>query len=132
MGSSNCPGVSDLHFCLDSDLDPKARALRKKAVDDHPEQDANKFASALLMPALLFRPRCAKRKPCFALIDDLAATFRTSLTAKAIRCMTFFSEPCAVVYSADRRIRWYWPSRDFEFHVRVGEEIDRYSIADDC
>jgi hypothetical protein len=126
------PGSSDLHFCLDSDLDPKARALRKKAVDDDPEQEANRFASALLMPALLFRPRCERRKPGFTLIDDLAATFQTSLTATAIRCMKFCTEACAVVYSAGRRIRWYWPSRDFDFHVRVGDEVDRYSIADDC
>jgi hypothetical protein len=126
------PGTSDLYVCLDSDLDPKARALRKKAVADDPEQDANKFASALLMPEPLFRPRCEKKRPCFALIDDLAATFQTSVTATAIRCTSFCGEACAVVYSADRRIRWYWPSRDFEFHVRVGEEVDRHSIADDC
>ncbi len=119
-------GVSDLNLCLDSDIEPRWRR------EDDPEQEANEFASGLLMPENLFAPRCEKKPPSLALVESLANEFITSLTATAVRYVELSREPCAVVYSQARQIQWYRALKDFGFHVRVGEEVDRYSIADDC
>jgi len=120
-------GASDLNLCLESDIEPWWR--RK---EDDPEQEANEFASGLLMPEELFTPRCVKKSPSLGLIESLASEFITSLTATAVRYVELSRESCAVVYSQARQIKWYRASKDFNFHVRVGEEVDRYSIADDC
>lgn len=124
-------GQSDLNLCLESDLAPTVRRLRRNAADENPEADANAFSSTLLMPSALFGPRCERQKPSLALVESLADVFDTTLTATAIRYMAFCGEACAVVWSEKRRIKWYWASRDFDFHVKVHEEIDAYSIAYD-
>jgi hypothetical protein len=120
-------GTSDLNLCLESDIEPRWRRR-----EDDPEQEANEFASGLLMPERLFTPRCDKKTPSLSLVESLASEFITSLTATAVRYAELSREPCAVVYSQARQIKWYRASKDFGFHVRVGEEVDRYSIADDC
>src|SRR5260370_12459127 len=83
------------------------------------------------MPAFLFEPPLQRDKPSIKAIAELAEAFGTSLTATAIRYARLQKESCAVVWSDAKRINWYQPSRDFAYHVRVGEEIDKYSIASD-
>jgi Zn-dependent peptidase ImmA (M78 family) len=122
---------SALCLCLQSDLEMNARASQRGAAAQDREHDANRFASALLMPTNLFQPRC-NAQPCFATIENLAEAFKASLTATAIRYIDFCQELGAVVYSQDRRIRWYRPTKDFDLHVKVGDEVDPYSIAHDC
>ncbi len=119
--------VSDLNLCLESDIEPRWRRR-----EDDPEQEASEFASGLLMPENLFTPSCEKKKPSLGLVESMANEFVTSLTATAVRYVDLSRDLCAVVYSRARLIKWYRASRDFGFHVRVGEEVDRYSIADDC
>ena len=63
------------------------------------EAEANDFASELLMPEVLFKPRCDRNRPCLHDIEELAQLFRTSLTATALRFVLFAPEPCAVVHS---------------------------------
>ena len=36
------------------------------------------------------------------------------------------------MYSKSQHIKWYRGSKDFELHVKVGDAVDSYSIADDC
>jgi Zn-dependent peptidase ImmA (M78 family) len=123
---------SALCLCLEIDLEMNARASRRGvgAAQDR-EHDANRFASALLMPTNLFQPRC-NGTLCFATIEGLIEAFKASLTATAIRYIDFCKELGAVVYSQNRRIKWYRPTKDFDLHVKVGDEVDPYSIADDC
>jgi Zn-dependent peptidase ImmA (M78 family) len=108
-----------------------AHASRRGAAAQDREHDANRFASALLMPTELFQPRC-NAKLCFATIENLMEAFKASLTATAIRYIDFCKELGAVVYSQTRRIKWYRPTKDFDLHVKVGDEVDPYSIAYDC
>ena len=123
---------SALCLCLESDLEMNARASQRGIADAQDrEHDANRFASALLMPTKLFAPRC-NAKPCFATVEALVEAFKASLTATALRYIDFCKELGAVVYSKSRRIKWYRGSKDFELHVKVGDEVDSYSIADDC
>lgn len=122
------PAQNNLSLCLSEDLEP--RPIRKSTTHEL-EQEANAFASALLMPAALFGPLCERVTPSMELISTLAGRFDTSLTATAIRYARLSREPCAIVWSDYKRIRWYQPSLDFTYHVRVGEELDKYTIAVD-
>jgi Zn-dependent peptidase ImmA (M78 family) len=123
---------SALCLCLESDLEMNPRASRRGVADAQDrEHDANRFASALLMPTKLFEPRC-NAKPCFATVEALAEAFRASLTATALRYIDFCKELAAVAYSQSRRIKWYRGSKHFELHIKVGDDIDSYSIADNC
>jgi hypothetical protein len=54
----------------------------------------------------LFRPRCRKRDPNLATVQDLAAEFETSLTATAIRFVEESNHLCTVVLSRDRVVEW--------------------------
>jgi hypothetical protein len=83
------------------------------------------------MPAILFAPLSHREKPSMKLIGGLTEQFRTSLTATAIRYARLSREACAVAWSQNKRIRWYQSSPDFPYHVRVGEELNKYTIAVD-
>jgi Zn-dependent peptidase ImmA (M78 family) len=127
--------LNNLNLCLADDvrLNPN-RSFEEPSlgkIGKEPEQEASQFAGALLMPAFLFGPLLQRDKPTMRAITKLAETFDTSLTATAIRYARMQKEPCAVVWSDTKRITWYQPSRDFSYHVRVGEELDKYSIAID-
>jgi len=119
---------NDVNLCLSSDLE---EGLGEHSPTAEPEQEASEFASALLMPSALFRPRCERQTPSIALVSQLATDFETSLTATAIRYMNVCAEECAVVWSQSRRIRWYRGTHDFGYHVKVHDELDPYSIAVD-
>lgn len=117
-----------LNLCLNDDVEP--HPFLDSAIRE-PEQEANAFASALLMPVPLFEPLCVTEKPSMKLISGLSERFSTSLTATAIRYARLSREACAVVWSHDSKIRWYQPSREFHYHVRVGEQLDKYTITID-
>lgn len=77
------------------------------------EPEANAFASELLMPELLFKPRCTGAKPSVALIEQLAGAFSTTLSATALRYIENTDLACAVVFSEDGSVKWFYPSDDF-------------------
>jgi len=117
---------NSLSLCVAEELE-----ARPSSSASEPEQEANEFAGALLMPSTLLSVACRNATPSMTLVRDLAETFDTSLTATAIRYTAVSREACAIVWSQKGYIRWYRASRDFGYHVKVGEELDRYSIAFD-
>lgn len=127
--------LNDLSLCLAEDVELRPVQNLEEPyfgkIGNEPEKEASEFAGALLMPAFLFEPLLQKNRPSIKAITNLADAFDTSLTSTAIRYARLQKELCAVVWSENRRIRWYQASRDFGFHVRVGEELDKYSIAVD-
>lgn len=117
--------VSQYFICTADDL----RDYRKSPV----EIEANRFASNLLMPSFLFRPRCRKRDPNIASVQFLAADFNTSLTATAIRFVDESAQLCAVVMSRDRIVDWAkfpdghrWP------RIEKGQALSPDSLAYHC
>jgi len=90
--------VSQYFICTAEDL----RDYRRSPV----EIEANRFASHLLMPAFLFRPRCRKQDPNIATVRALATEFDTSLTATAIRFVEETGYLCTVVLSRDGTVEW--------------------------
>jgi len=104
-------------------IDEHRNALRLGRAPAHPsfceyesknpvEQEADHFASCLLMPSVRFVQQ-AKRLPAgLGGILSLAGTFATSVTSTAIRYATLRVKPCVVVkWSADG-YAWKWLSYD--------------------
>lgn len=70
------------------------------------EIEANSFASELLMPTFMVRPRCEKAAPDLTLMKAIAEEFNVSLTSAAIRVLRESKHECVLVYSYDRRVKW--------------------------
>lgn len=94
-----------------------------------PEIEANAFAGELLMPTMLVRPRCEEATPDLAVVRALAAEFRTSLTAAALRFVEECRETCAVVFSETRKVRWWRAREGSVVWIDKELEIDRRSQA---
>jgi len=121
-----------LSLCLNEDI----REMVPKNVGQDLEQEANEFASSLLLPSRFFAPLCKKREPSLEYISDLANEFSTSLTATALRYLQFCDEPTAAVFSQNNRTQWFQGSQDFEkvredlkFFVDVHARLDPSSLA---
>jgi hypothetical protein len=95
------------------------------------EIGANEFAASLLMPCDVFIRSIHAGQPTFDAISDIAKEFRTTLTATALRYVSFSNEPCALVVSKDCVIKWYRKSGNFNFHVKVGEKLSFDTFAFD-
>jgi Zn-dependent peptidase ImmA (M78 family) len=77
---------------------------------ENPEKRANRFASDILMPAKIFRALAKGRPITFQTVEDLAALFRTSLSATAIRLVEYGSYPAMLVCNSRKGREWYVPS----------------------
>ncbi|HEX5370574.1 MAG TPA: ImmA/IrrE family metallo-endopeptidase [Dehalococcoidia bacterium] len=71
-----------------------------------PETRANNYASDLLLPTFMFKPRAENRPMTLETASDLAGVFRTSMTATAIRLVRYGSYPAMLVCSDVRGIVW--------------------------
>ena len=73
----------------------------------NPEMRANRYASDLLMPVVMFKPRAAAfRRIDFNSVKALAKVFRTSLTATAIRLVEHGPLPAMLVCSSADGVEW--------------------------
>lgn len=81
------------------------------------EQRANLFAVELLMPSPTFQEDAEKQPNVgLAAIDALTARYVTSLTTTAIRYTRLSRHNCAIVFSANRRIKFFAYSNGFRLH----------------
>ena len=76
--------------------------------DENAETEANCYASDLLMPTFMFKPRAKDRAITFETVSFLANVFRTSLTATAIHLVDHGFYPAMLVCSDTQRVRWFW------------------------
>jgi IrrE N-terminal-like domain len=102
----------------------------------NPETRANRYASDLLMPAAMFKPRAAALKRVdFATVKTLAKVFATSLTATAIRLVEHGPLPAILVCASSEGVEWFvrqsgikslWPQRPvpetYAYDVLTGRE----------
>ena len=93
------------------------------------EQQADAFASELLLPTELVQSCINKRWPSLEVVSDLATTFGASLTAAARKFCDVASQSCAVAWSSNRQIRWFHGSPSFTHFVKVGQNIGYDSMA---
>jgi len=75
------------------------------------EKEANSFATALLMPAKLFRQDIRPIHPCFEEISPLAGQYGVSLTAAAIRYVDQTDDCCALLCFRPDQLAWLVKSR---------------------
>ena len=74
----------------------------------NPETRANRYASDLLMPLRMFKPRASALKRIdFNSVKSLAKTFTTSLSATAIRLVEHGPLPAMLICSSIDRVEWF-------------------------
>jgi Zn-dependent peptidase ImmA (M78 family) len=74
---------------------------------ENPETRANRFASDILLPPRMFRPRLHGLPVTFDSVRQLADIFSTSLTATAIRLVEYGELPAILVCNGVRKREWY-------------------------
>jgi hypothetical protein len=114
------PNVAAL--CAERDL------VRYDAGDG--EAEANAFAAEVLMPKVLFEPLCNPARPSLHVVQEVADTFTTTLTATAIRFVDLTEESCAVAWSEAGRVKWSIPGKNFYPWVPFGRKLNSLSHAE--
>ena len=102
--------VSSLSLCTKGDLDD----WQSNQSVGNREQEADRFAAALLMPQRFFAQVCRDGDPSLDLVQGLAHQFDTSLTATALRYTEFCDEAIAVAFSQNGFVTWFRRSKEFE------------------
>ena len=77
------------------------------------EREADSFSGALLPPEDVLNDICFRRK--FLTLKDilqLASDWKTSASCAAIRYVKYAAEPCAILLSENKQVRYYVPSED--------------------
>ncbi len=95
------------------------------------ETQANFFASELILPTKLVKKRCDIGDINFGPIKQVASDFRASLTATAIKFVRLCPEKCAVVYSAEGKIKWFYKSPEWWPFIRRDKKLDKRTLAYD-
>jgi len=96
------------------------------------EREADGYAADLLMPGYLLRPWLQSRKrPTFELIEELAAEFRTSLTASALRLVDLSDHATMLVCHSQMGRAWFKRGSMVPERWFPQEELDRDSTAMD-
>lgn len=98
---------------------------------DNPERRANRYATELLLPELMFVPRAKCLEITFETVRSLAAIFQTSLTATAIRLVELGSFPAIVVCHTSQQRRWFVRGPDVPNVIRLREKPGAYTVAYD-
>lgn len=92
------------------------------------EQEANYFASCLLMPESVFQNEIYKYKLKFQgkfsidLIDILKDKFHVSKSACAIRFSEIGNHPIMIIYAINDEIKWNIASEDFPFKYLINRK----------
>lgn len=95
------------------------------------EVEANLFAAELLMPEEMLRARIERTLPSMELIEGLAADFRTTLTATAIRYVDLCGEKCAVILSTAGQVAWTRRCPEFRYWIVPKRTLSSNSYAAD-
>lgn len=96
------------------------------------EQEANIFASALLMPEDIFRQRVAGQKLDIALIRSVSSYFGVSMTAAFLRFCSLNIYPLMIIFIDDGIIKWKKYSESFPFQfLKIENTVPAYTVAGD-
>jgi len=116
-----------------SQLDLYSEAAIKGYGSDPVELEASIFASELLMPTKLYRPRCKDVMPNIRLVKVLADEFQTSLTSAVVKYVQETEQSCAVVFSENGKVTWWQRSDNCnELWFEKRQQIHKESLAWQC
>jgi len=94
------------------------------------EKEADQYASELLMPAYMFKPRTRViKRPNFDEVKKLANEFNTSLTATVIRLVKINVWPLVIVCHDKNGLLWFDRSADIPSRWWPKKELDADSAA---
>lgn len=85
------------------------------------EQEADEFASELLMPTNMFIHAVESSKiqyPDFNLVKYLSENFNTSITATAMKLVEYGQYCIALIASEDNKIKWFNRDREFRLFLK--------------
>ncbi len=132
------PHSGRAHFTIAHELghyfiDEHRNALAAGVVPSHPsfcehesdflvENEADHFASNLLMPTARFSKACRSKKVGLASILALTELFGTSITSTALRYTQLGIVPCAVFKWSGGKLQWRWLSTE-TFSARFGAVV---------
>jgi len=85
------------------------------------EREANEFSAELLLPRKLVAPRLGLTDPSLHKISQIANEFSTSLTATAYRFIELTDKACCLVWSENKKAKWYLPSASFRIPLPISE-----------
>lgn len=96
------------------------------------EQQANEFATELLMPAPLYKNMVDGKKLSLNLIEDVSAYFQTSRLATFLRYILLGSFPVMVIYMEAGIVKWKFHSNDFPFtYLPINSNVPAWTVAGD-
>lgn len=111
-------------MCNSADLHPIFNSGR--------ENDANTFASELLMPTDWFKSYTRGKKLSAELLKSITIAAGVSLSAAAMRYSEDGPQPCAVILSMDRKVKWKAINKHFPYQfIRPGAAVSELSYVYD-
>jgi Zn-dependent peptidase ImmA (M78 family) len=103
--------------CAKSDIAPQNAEARSV------EAAANGYASQLVLPTYLVDPLIKNRPASLIVADELASTFRASLTASAIKLAKRSAKPCAVVCHSKTGLVWFQRSASLSQDFYIAKQL---------
>jgi hypothetical protein len=116
--------IDEHRNALESGLAPSHASVCEYESKNPVEQEADHFASNLLMPTSKFKARAARVQRGLPGVLTLANEFGTSVTSTAIRYMQVEPIPGAVFKWNDKGLSWSWVS-DTIMAARWGSRVNR-------
>lgn len=108
-----------------------ARDIENPAHDAlNPENQADQFASDIILPGFMFKPRIVKlKRPNLARIREIAGEFRVSNTATLLKTIDSDQFPIIAVCHNKKRRRWFRRAPMIPGWWYPGDELDHESFA---
>jgi Zn-dependent peptidase ImmA (M78 family) len=96
------------------------------------EQEANYFASALLMPDQQFKDFCNRKKFSLEVVEQISKRFGVSRVAVLLRFIEIGNYPLMVAFCQNNKLSWLVRSDDFPylgaFKSKYGHELPENSV----
>ena len=95
---------------------PPHSSFPERPSDNPVEQEANLFASHLLMPTAAFQAALTEVQAGLQGIVDIASTFAVSIQSAALRYTAASGRPCAIVMFREEKTPWWNISPEMKTH----------------
>lgn len=96
------------------------------------EEEANLFASELLMPSSQYRLKVNGKKMSLALINDVSSYFNVSKLSAFLKYVSLGDYPAMVIFMENGLVKWKDYSSDFPFkYLPYDSAIPAYTVAGD-
>ena len=117
----------DLMICLDT-----KKTLSEWHKKGPQEEEANLFASELLMPSNQYRLKVNGKKMSLALINDVSSYFNVSKLSTFLKYVSHGDYPVMVIFMENGLVKWKDYSSDFPFkYLPHNSKIPAYTVAGD-